>query len=233
MNEEALLDFLSQPRTVAEVAKYFGVPLSTAESAVREAVEAGKVLVTSKSFMDASERPLVGKIRPVGALSLSAKLSGLKKLGKLPQVKTSKPPSGEEPSKRGSTLFTFRRAEPNQIRKSIGPLSMPEMIGAVKKSGRKSVQFSLSLEKRVLETLQRRPKPLMELHATLGISRRTLERFVREGLVRTVWGPGGIGVSYKLTGKGIRELKELQRASTLDSKWRRKQLILLKTKMIR
>ena len=57
------------------------------------------------------------------------------------------------------------------------------------------------------------PKPFAELQAIFHVSRQNVETLVRKGLLAEVWGPGEIGVKFKLTQKGKKYLEMLREAS--------------------
>jgi hypothetical protein len=68
----------------------------------------------------------------------------------------------------------------------------------------------------LFEALLERPKPFAELQAIFRVSRQNVETLVRKGLLAEVWGPGEIGVKFKLTQKGKKCLEMLHEASNFQ-----------------
>jgi hypothetical protein len=69
------------------------------------------------------------------------------------------------------------------------------------------------------------PLPFLDLHARFGVSKQTLRRLVKNGLLIEEWGPQAIGVRFKPSRKGKLYLKELVAAAKYESKIAKKDFI--------
>jgi len=70
----------------------------------------------------------------------------------------------------------------------------------------------------------------LDLHGRFGVSKQTIRRLVKNGLLKEDWGPKAIGVRFRLSKKGKTYLKELEAAALYKSKVGQKNLIRLKSK---
>jgi hypothetical protein len=82
----------------------------------------------------------------------------------------------------------------------------------------------------LFQALLKEPLPFLDLHGRFGVSKQTIRRLVKNGLLMEVWGPKSIGVRFKLSKKGKIHLKELEAAAKYESKMREKDFIRLKNK---
>jgi len=80
----------------------------------------------------------------------------------------------------------------------------------------------------LFQTLLKEPLPFLDLHVRFGVSKQTIRRLVKNGILMEVWGPKAIGVRFKLSKKGKTYLKELEAAAKYDSKMKEKDFIRLK-----
>jgi hypothetical protein len=70
--------------------------------------------------------------------------------------------------------------------------------------------------------------PFLDIHRRFGISKQTVQGFVRRGFFSEVWGPRNIGIKYKLTKEGKVHLKRLEKAALLEEQEQQKIFIRLK-----
>lgn len=89
---------------------------------------------------------------------------------------------------------------------------------------------SLSSAKEILlfQALFKKPSPYLDLHERFGVSKQTIKRLVKNGLLVELWGPRAIGVRFRLTHNGRAHLKELEAAAKYEPKLERKPFIRLK-----
>jgi hypothetical protein len=72
----------------------------------------------------------------------------------------------------------------------------------------------LNIEKiRLFQALLKEPLPFLDMHDRFNVSRQTITRIVKGGLLKETWGSNGVGVRFKITKKGKSYLKELEEAS--------------------
>ncbi len=218
LDSQRLIAFLSRPRSIVEIAQHFGVALSQAESSVMEAVESGKVLVSSGPQTSETKRR---------AFPSTLANSGERRES-FPKLRTSKVNSRISLSERGQSSFKLRGAMSTNIHKTPASLSASELLGRNDENTLKSRRGSLPLEFGLLETLETGPKQVMELKECLGVSRGTLKSFVRQGFLEAAWGPKGIGFFFRITPKGADELKRLRAVSNIDAMDVKKKLVSLK-----
>jgi len=90
--------------------------------------------------------------------------------------------------------------------------------------------FSHAHRLQLFQVLLKEPLPFLELHGRFGISKQTIKRLVKNGVLTEVWGPKNVGVRFRLTGKGKILLKELEAATRYEPKKRESVLIRLKNR---
>lgn len=76
----------------------------------------------------------------------------------------------------------------------------------------------------LFESMLNRPSTFLELHGRFGVSRQVIEGFVQKGLLKKVWGPRNIGVTFTLSKKGEKYFGELKAAASFNPPKRRKVL---------
>ncbi len=223
-----LLEFLSRPHTLGEVAERFGISSIEAESLVIKAVESGQLLISSRR--DGRSEMRAGLPRPgrIGTASLVSTSSLGSMKVKLFHVSNSKFSSKIIVGKGGESQFKLRRDKPELVRRSLARLPASKILGR-QRVVRKSSRISLLSEVRLLETLSAKPEKLDDLRATHGVSRKTIDGLVRKGLLCASWGPNGVGNFYGITQRGSEELRRLRTASTLGNELLKRRPISLKT----
>jgi len=82
----------------------------------------------------------------------------------------------------------------------------------------------------LFQTLLNEPVTFLDLHIRFGVSKQTIRRLVKNGLLIEEWGPNEIGLRFQLSKKGKTYLKELEAAALYESKMGQKNLIRLKSK---
>ena len=91
----------------------------------------------------------------------------------------------------------------------------------------------LNAEKiRFIQALQKEPLPFTDLRTQFNVPRQTITRLVKKGLLEEIWGSNGVGVRFKLTGKGKAWLAELEEASRFEPRIRESSLTRLKQRSI-
>jgi predicted transcriptional regulator len=78
---------------------------------------------------------------------------------------------------------------------------------------------------RLFQAMSDQPLSFLDLHARFGVSKQTIRRLVKNGLLIEEWGPQAIGVRFKLSKRGKLYLKELEAAAKYESKIAKKDLI--------
>jgi hypothetical protein len=82
----------------------------------------------------------------------------------------------------------------------------------------------------LLEALEKKPLPFLDLHVLFGVSKQTIRRLVKRGFLSEAWGPKAVGLRFKLSEKGKSHLNDLQAASKYESKTTKRDFIRLKNK---
>ena len=78
---------------------------------------------------------------------------------------------------------------------------------------------------RLFQAVSDQPLPFLDLHARFDVSKQTIRRLVKNGLLIEEWGPQAIGVRFKPSKKGKLYLKELGAAARYKSKMAKKDFI--------
>jgi hypothetical protein len=89
-------------------------------------------------------------------------------------------------------------------------------------------RFSQAKRLLLFQTLSKVALPFLDLHVRFGVSKQTIRNFVRRGLIIEVWGPKAVGLRFKLSKKGKKQLEELEAGAKYDSHMSRKGMIRLK-----
>lgn len=84
----------------------------------------------------------------------------------------------------------------------------------------------------LFQALLKEPLPFLELHVRFGVSKQTIRRLVKNGLLIEEWGPKAIGVKFKLSKKGKIYLEKLEATARYESKLTEKEFIRLKQKSL-
>lgn len=100
----------------------------------------------------------------------------------------------------------------------------------VRSDTRESNYLSHAKRLQLFQASLKEPLTFLDLHGRFGVSKQTIRRLVKNGLLMEVWGPKAIGVRFKLSKKGKIYLKELEAAAKYEPKVREKDFIRLKYK---
>jgi hypothetical protein len=84
---------------------------------------------------------------------------------------------------------------------------------------------------RLFQALSNQPLPFLDIHRRFGISKQTINGFIKRGLVEERWGQKNIGVRFILTRKGRSYFKQLKAAAHLDPQKQKSIFIRLKQKI--
>jgi DNA-binding MarR family transcriptional regulator len=91
----------------------------------------------------------------------------------------------------------------------------------------------LNVEKiRLFQALLKEPLPSLDIRNRFNVSRQTITRLVKRGLLTETWGSKGVGVRFKLTSKGKACLRQLEEASKYELKIRESPLTRLKQRSV-
>jgi hypothetical protein len=91
----------------------------------------------------------------------------------------------------------------------------------------------LNVEKiRLFQALQKEPLPFLEIQNQFEVSREMITRLVKKGLLIESWGSKGVGVRFKLTGKGKACLAQLEEASKYERRIKESPLTKLKQRTV-
>ncbi len=248
-----LLDFLSEPRSLKEVALHFGVPEPVARYYIQKEIEQDEILICKHSRGADSRSQKKGQHKNHIYISRS---SNLLSRG-LASFAATKDARAKEELRQKTALFKFSSKSANKSSLSttadISDSKNPELeqhsfprlgmgkerlvrtskrrhflaINRPAKLGRtKSLTASEKLA--LFTALCNRPLSYLDLHTGFDISKQTIKTFVKNGLIQESWGPRNIGVGFRLTEKGKEYLERLRRAAKLEKDEIKKASIRLK-----
>jgi hypothetical protein len=91
----------------------------------------------------------------------------------------------------------------------------------------------LNMEKiRLFQALQKEPLPFLEIQNQFEVSREMITRLAKKGLLTESWGSKGVGVRFKLTGKGKACLAQFEEASKYERRIKESPLTKLKQRSV-
>ena len=250
-----LLNFLSEPRCLKEVAEHFGISASVADHSLQKAIEQNQVLICKplrkpslksqkqrdtlfyiSQDSDLFSRGLTGfavtrGIRTqgeVGSRTAFVKFSS-KNASKSNFSSITENASDHKNDELGGAPFpriTVRREKiVRNARRHASAIGQPPTQRQIRSC---SVAEKLSM----LTALSRQPLPYSDLRTRFNIPKSTIRTFVKNGLVKEVWGSKNIGVRFRLTKKGEKRLERLKAAAKLEKDEIAKATIRLKYKSI-
>ena len=192
-----------------------------------QAVESGQLLVSSRSI--ATTKINYGQLKLKGAnpelATARGRLSSKTKLLNVKDSRISKPVLGKNPG----VLFKIAGSNPSLVHTMQAHAYSSAILGHKRKSDKQTRGISLPLEARILDSLSTGPRNFDAIRDTTGVSRATLEALARRRLVSCGWGPKGVGNLYKITPRGLDELRRLKAASKLGLGIVKKGLVTMKT----
>lgn len=236
----SLLNFLQKPRYVKEVAQEFGISSDLAKYHLKEAVKSGHVLVIKdrfpltgfgKGLMTNSRDDLLrisGQAFSRREVSSASRLRGSRvrflannvNLAGLKLMKGGKRvlPLGGLHRRR---LTLSSRSHSSKIHKAGDLRKERPSYG-----GKRPTQLTLSS---LFKELESEALTLPEITQKFKVSKHSVKRLVKTGILREDWGLGGVGVRYKLSKKGERRFSAIKKASQLTS--RREAFISLESRL--
>jgi hypothetical protein len=253
-NRSELLNFLSEPRCLKEVADHFGISASIADCCLQKAIEQNQVIVCkysrnaslksrkkqkqhetffyisrdsdlfSKGLTGFAVTRVVGTQEGVGSETAFVKFSS-KSASK--SNFSSMIENASDSKNRELRQTAFPRVKAPRERLVRNPRRPPPVIRQpLKQSQIKSLSVAEKLS--MLIALSHQPLSHLDLHAHFNVSKRTIKTFMKNGLIEEAWGPQNIGVKFRLTTKGEKYLKRLKAAARLGKDKIRKATIQLK-----
>lgn len=247
-----ILHFLTEPRSLKEIAEHFGISEPTAYYYLQKKIEQDQILICKCSRhtqrVDAQQ-----KSETLFYISRDSKLlsKGLTRFAVTEAIRT----QGRIGNETSSIKFTSTGASRSNFHRMIEDASdskkrefrltslprinvrreklvrsirrhAPVIRQPLKQSQVRSVSAAEKLS--ILNALSRQPLPYLDLHARFSISKHVVKTLLRNGLVKETWGSKNIGVRFQLTGKGEKRLKQLKVAARLGKNNIRKTAIKLK-----
>lgn len=248
------LNFLSEPRTLKDVAERFGASASSARRHLQKAIEQRQVIAfkcSRKAYRKAQRKQrsretvfyisrdggflpkelvgfaVKGMTKALDGAEGSTAFVKFKSKGNSKSSFSSKPKSAldYEGYERRSTRFPRIKAGKEKLVASARQRHSP-----MGKIPRQNQTKSLSTVEKLsmLTALSRRSLSYLELHSRFKVSKQTIKTLTRNGVVEAVWGPMNVGINYGLTKKGMNQLKRLRAAARLNGDEIRKATIHLK-----
>jgi len=173
---------------------------------------------------------------PIAFLSKDQRLAESKATVKkgfplLPKVVAARNRLARTKSKERWLLSGILKGDVAEVTATKRKLCNQRMVHAIP-SNRSDRRFLSHMDRlRLFKALSNQPLPFLDIHRRFGITKQTLNGFVRRGLVKERWGQKDIGVRFKLTNSGRSYLKQLKAASRLDPKKQKRIFIRLRYKV--
>jgi len=237
-----LLEFLSKPRFVHEIAEHYGVSRKTAAFHLQMAVKSGRVVISEdpifRTVKDSS-----GNLKRLGGFvyvyrknpiltqrDTSFTLLENKDLPRFSN-KTGSENHATRPEASRSLIsklnVTSARASRSRARSNrTCPLQYP------KPQNCKSVPLQCAEKINLFQELVKKPLPFLDLHQRFKVSKQTITGFVKRGLLEETWGSDGVGIAFNLTGKGKKHLEELRSESRYEPRIKESSLTRLKQRSV-
>jgi len=237
-----LLYFLSEPRSLEEIAEHFAISTSMANRYLQKAIRENQILACRcstrghlKSQKKQGQSEILVYISRDSDL-LSRELTGfaVEKVVRTQKGVGSETTfirfSSENPSKSSSNSMQgvlrgkkYELADQNstslpliKVHKEKFVRSAREPIAAGKRKPQSQARsFSIAEELSMLTALSHNPKSYVDLKTRFKVSKPTLRTLTKKGIVEEVWGPRNIGITYQLTEKGKKHLNRLKMAARL------------------
>jgi len=234
-----LLEFLSRPRFVHEIAEHYGVSRKTAAFHLRNAVKSGRVVISEapifRTVKDSSgnmkklggfvyvyrKSPILTQRETSFTLLENKDLPRFRNRGGSENYTTRTEASCSRLSKLNVTLSRAASGS----RASLDRVRAPQYRNPTNnKLG--SLQCAEKIE--LFQELLKKPLPFLDLHQRFKVSKQTITGFVKRGLLEETWGSDGVGMTFNLTGKGKKHLDELRSESRYEPRIKESSLTRLK-----
>jgi hypothetical protein len=126
-------------------------------------------------------------------------------------------------------FMSILKGEGRLVRHKASTQTTPQRV----RRNAREVESRLPQAKRLqfLQALLKKPLPFLDLHVSFGVSKEMVERLVKNGFLKEVWGSNAIGVTFRLTDRGKTYLRELEASVRFEPKIKEKSLIKLKNKV--
>lgn len=253
-DRSSLQKFLHKPRCLREIVRHFEVPTKLVDHHLQEAIKLGEVLVYRKQippgFLNSNAKQLrlkdflyISRNSPLLAKDLAATNS-------LPKTRSSATKESIHHDHKSSIFSSRKQVFMHNLMAHL-KLNKAKLSGVLynlstkmklakgdrstrrlkweKRYASSESKSLLYVEKiRLFQALSNKPLPFLDIHRHFGISKQTVEGFVKRGFFEEVWGPKNIGVKFGLTEKGEAYLKRLEKASHFEHQQRKKIFIRLK-----
>jgi len=252
-NSSDLLNFLSEPRSLKEVAEHFGISPSVADYYLQKAIEQNQVLVCKcssnaglKSRKKQKQRETLfyisQNIDPLSkgltgfAATRVARTQGVGSETTFVKFSSTRISKSNISSMIENALDS-KKYEPRQtsfprirVRREKLVRSARRHAPVIRQPLIQSRVKSLSAAEKLsmFAALSRQLLSYSDLHVRFNISKQTIKTSMKNGLIEDVWGPKNIGVRFRLTKKGEKHLKRLKVAAKLEKDEIKKATIRLK-----
>jgi len=252
-----LLNFLSEPRSLKEIAKHLGISSSTAGDYLQKAFEQNLILICrfqrNTGLKAQKEQRLHETLFYISRDShlLPKGLTGFNatRILQIREVAKSKNAwikfSSKDTNK--ASFSSVNENASDSLEHELGSKTFPK-IGKSKEKMARNVQrpvdiiyrpltrsqartFSAAEKLSMLKALSRKSLSYLDLHVRFNVSKQVIGTFVKNGLIKETWGSENIGVRLLLTEKGEKQLRRLKMASMLEKDKVRKATIQLKYKI--
>lgn len=237
-----LLYFLSEPRSLKEIAEHFAISTSVADRYLQKAIRENQILACRCSTEDnLKSQSKQGQSETLVYISKDSNLLSQELTGFAVEkvVRTQKGVgsettfirfSSEDPSKyRSNSMQEASRGKMHEltdqkstsfpqimVRNEKFVRSAREPIATDRrKSQSQARSFSKAEELSMLTALSQNPMSYVDLQTRFRISKRTLRTLTKKGIVEEVWGRRDVGITYQLAEKGKRHLQRLKAAARL------------------
>ncbi len=245
-NNSNLMHFLSEPRSLKEVAKHFGISPSLADYHLTKAIEQKRILVckcpsnanlnskkkkqretlfyiSKDSHLLANELTGFTVTRTVKAQGVGNEITFIK-FDSEDASKSNFSVSGKN-NEPDSPLFPRIEVRREKLLRS-GRRNTYVARQPLKKS--QTRRFSTAEKLSMLTALSRQLLSYLDLKARFNVSKYAIKTFIKKELIEEKWGPKNIGIRFRLTKKGERYLERLKMAAKLEKDKIRKANIQLK-----
>jgi len=247
-----LLSFLSEPRCLKEVAEHFEISSPVAYCVLQEALVQNQILVCKCSrnpslksqkkqkqrdtlFYIAEDSGLLSKgltrfaakgvrLAQEGVRSETAFVKFRSKVSSKSNFFSMIENTSDSGNRElGQTPFPRVRVNKGKLVRSARLRAPPVIRQSLTQSQIGS--FSVAEKLSMLTALSRQPLSYLDLRARFSISKKRIKTFMKNGLIKEVWGPKNIGVRFRLTENGKKHLKRLKVAAKFGKDKMRKTTI--------